>query len=400
MGKKNRRKRRSTSQEAASERSSFSSPRSSEPASGNNNSNNKSNPKKKRQKNAPKAQQAAVTVSTQRGTSEANNTTNAFHDKLQTFLTDTLTADERRHFFSNAHVPPERRAELWAHQAEIGQEWINRYAWAVPNDDCWAILKHFGPLVEIGCGANAYWCRQMTGRGIDVIGYDQCVQQGGRIDDKKKEQQKKHKDSHDESGEDFVVQQGGPEVLTKHPDRTLFLCYPDENDHTDDDENGGEAPNAQPSGKANNTDEENDEDGEPMSLAQACLQHYTGQYLIHVGELYGDTLSVPQAPWGRSSSPMFQQQLAADFHCVLRLPLQPGWLHVRDTLTVWKRSELCTLVFASSDDEGDNDKEEDDDGDDEEVQYRYIPPEEQLPQSFAAPYLAHLLTQETRHGEN
>ena len=114
-----------------------------------------------------------------------------------------------------------------------------------------------------------------------------------------------------------------------------------------------------------------------------CLDHYKGQYVIHVGELFGDTLSMEQAPWGRSSSPDFQDRLAAEYHCVLKASLT-NWLHVRDTISVWKRSETCTIVFAA---EGENDEEE-------EVEYKHIPVEERLPTDLAAPCLQHILGHE------
>lgn len=289
---------------------------------------------------------------------------NPFKEKLAFFLSGLDTA-ERECFFSDLHVSPERRAEIWMQQTDFGEPLIDNYAWAVPNTSCMRILEHFAPIVEVGCGANAYWCRQMKEHGIDVVGYDISPNEkgGGRINNSSK---KKGEETNETK---FTVLRGGPKELSKHKDRTLFLCYPDEN----------------------NTDEiDRPEDSsveEPVSLGQACLEFYTGKYIVHVGEVYGDTLSMSQGPWGRSSSPQFQQQLATEFHCVLKLRL-PGWVHVRDSLTVWKRSEICTIVFAA---------EEGDDEDDE-VQYRHVPPEEQLPKGFVAPYLAHLLSDpENKH---
>mmetsp|Transcript_25699 Transcript_25699/g.60065 ORF Transcript_25699/g.60065 Transcript_25699/m.60065 type:complete len:121 (+) Transcript_25699:633-995(+) len=111
------------------------------------------------------------------------------------------------------------------------------------------------------------------------------------------------------------------------------------------------------------------------------FEQFQGDIVIHVGELLSDTLSMDQAPWGRSSAPEFQQRLAAEYHCLLKAAL-PNWLHVRDTISVWKRSQTCTMIF-----EGDEEDEESD----EEIEYKYIPPSEQLPQDVAAPCLSHLL---------
>lgn len=265
--------------------------------------------------------------------------------KLRGFL-NSLSETERDGFFSNEQVKPHRRAEIWMEQADLGEELVNRYSWATPDERAMQILKHFSPIIEIGCGANAYWCRQMISAGIDVVGYDQDPNKGGSIDRSFKEQQT-----------EFHVRKGGPEVLAycDVKERTLFLCYPDEN--VDKCE----------------------------SLGSACLSKYQGDWIIHVGELYSDaTLSMDQAPWGRSSSPEFQQQLSAQYHCVLHASL-PNWLHARDSISVWKRSQTCTMVFAADDEEESGDDEA------EEVEYRHVPQEERLPFDIAAPCLQHLL---------
>lgn len=291
---------------------------------------------------------AETTTKKTKTTSESSN---PLASKLQAFL-DSIPAQERNHFFSNTHVDPERRAELWARQADVGEELVNQYAWAIPDKRALQVLQHFAPLVEIGCGANAYWCKLMKGAGIDIVAYDDDPESGGKI-------AKSHL-----KGQQLRTKKGGPEVLG-HPSnegRNLFLCYPDEN-------------------------ESMGEDGEQFSLGLACLGEFKGDYVIHVGEVYGDTLSVDQAPWGRSSSPGFQERLATEFHCVMRIQL-PNWIHVRDTLTVWKRSSLCAIVFGDEDDEGSV----------EEVAYRYIPPEERLPVEQAAPFLAHFLQRDEPNG--
>ena len=147
--------------------------------------------------------------------------------------------------------------------------------------------------------------------------------------------------------------------------RTLFLCYPDE---------------------ALTATETETKDGhretEPHSMANECLEHYRGDTVVHVGELFGETVTMDAAPWGRSSSPQFQEQLARDYHCVLKAKL-PNWLHARDTISVWKRTECCSIVFQGDGDDGESDCEE---------EYRYIPPDEVLPCDLAASSVKHLLS--------
>lgn len=275
---------------------------------------------------------------------------------------DGLSNDEKTCFFSDEKVTPERRAEIWMEQADLGERLVRECAWATPDDRALRVLRHFSPLLEIGCGSNAYWCRMMVQAGIDVIGFDKDPVQGGKIPV-----------NHQEKGESvtanhipFTVRKGGPEVLQRstYAKRSLFLCYPDEDVvEMEDMDDAGSA---------------------PQSLGAACLEHFQGDIVIHVGELFSDvSLAMEQAPWGRSSSPEFQQLLASEFHCMLHMRL-PNWLHTRDSLSVWRRSKTCSIVFAA----------ENEDDMDEEYHYRHVPPEEQLPLDRAAPCLAHLL-QET-----
>jgi len=174
--------------------------------------------------------------------------------------------------------------------------------------------------------------------------------------------------------ERIEVRRGGPEVLSEDASlskRTLFLCYPDEDDEDDD----------------------HDDERPAVSLAARCLEHYRGTTVVHVGELMGDTLSMAQAPWGRSTSPEFHQRLLSEYHCILRATLT-NWLHVRDTISVWKRSERCPFVFRGGEGQAEDENDDDNDNDtdeDEEVEYRHIPEEERLPVDVAAPCAVHLL---------
>ena len=232
---------------------------------------------------------------------------------------------------------------------------------------------------EVGCGANAYWSRWMHTEGnVDVVAIDISLDSGGKILSKKANKNNLKNNDRAMNDDGFIIHQGGPETLSqdetiRDSDRTLFLCYPDEED------------------KETPTNDEGDEAEEaPLSMAAACLEHYTGSTVIHVGELYGDTLSLDQAPFGRSSSSEFQTRLAGEYHCILKMQLESNWLHTRDTLSVWKRSEACCMAFEKDDNDDDEDGD-DDDGSDEDMYYKYIPPTEQLPVDVAAPCVVHLL---------
>jgi hypothetical protein len=58
----------------------------------------------------------------------------------------------------------------------------------------------------------------------------------------------------------------------------------------------------------------------------------------------GCASGAPKAPWGRTSSPEFQERLYKNYHCVFSLPLESSPFS-RDFITVWKR----TVMFNASD---------------------------------------------------
>ncbi|KNC70763.1 hypothetical protein SARC_16707, partial [Sphaeroforma arctica JP610] len=54
------------------------------------------------------------------------------------------------------------------------------------------------------------------------------------------------------------------------------------------------------------------------SMALQCLSHFTGDTIIHVGEVFGQTICRPGA-WGRSTADTFQIELANTFHRILQV---------------------------------------------------------------------------------
>jgi hypothetical protein len=88
----------------------------------------------------------------------------------------------------------------------------SRYAWAIPNDRALDALAALSPIVEIGAGTG-YWAALLASRGADVVAYDIDLPGPGNH-------------WHQESYLYFPVQVGGVEMAAKHPDRTLFICWP------------------------------------------------------------------------------------------------------------------------------------------------------------------------------
>jgi hypothetical protein len=245
----------------------------------------------------------------------------------------------------SATLDVERRAELWELMAESGDRLRREYAWALPDERALRVLEAYAPLVEVGAG-KGYWASLLHARGVDVQAFDA------------KPPPKTY----------FNVQEGGPEVCEHLSDRSLFLCYPDDACRADLDD----------------SDSSKNEEEDPGSLALSCLRAYSGDAIIVVGESVcsGGTLSLAQAPWGRSCDSLFQVELAAAFHPVLVAAL-PRWPLSRDCIVVWLRTRVCPVVF---------ERESDDDASEEDFSaWADIPESEQLDADCAAPCARHLL---------
>lgn len=244
------------------------------------------------------------------------------------------TIPEWDEFFSEEGE--EARGNNWVRLDVLGQPLCSKYAWAIPNHRALNILAEFSPLVEVGCG-KGYWASLLRQMGADILCFD------------KKKSSKSWTN----------VEVGGPKVLRepRTQERTLFLCYPDDS----------------------------------TNLAFQCLENFSGEYIIHVGELIttGTLSGEPQAPFGRTTGSDFHVALTESFHCLLVAGL-PRFPYSKDCISVWKRTVFVAgkSAMLQSDSEGEKEEEsEEEEGD----SWASIPPEEVLPVDVAAPCLAHLL---------
>jgi hypothetical protein len=128
----------------------------------------------------------------------------------------------------------EERASGWIRLEVLAEPLVEKYAWAVPSERALSVLSSFSPLIEIGAG-KGYWAHLLSQRGVDIVAFDKFA--------------KKLKNKW------FDVEVGGPKVLQRDEfkGRALFLCYPDET----------------------------------ADVAMQCLERYSGEYVLHVGELVG-----------------------------------------------------------------------------------------------------------------
>jgi hypothetical protein len=136
-------------------------------------------------------------------------------------LYEEMTAHQREHnrFFRGQRDQPseyctacltERRPGVVVDSFDIKK----RYSWAVPDEPALAVIARYSPngVVEIGAGGG-YWAMLLRERGVDVVAYDPDPEATG--------EHTWH------SGRRWSeVLRGDHTAVIGHPDRTLFLCWP------------------------------------------------------------------------------------------------------------------------------------------------------------------------------
>jgi len=331
---------------------------------------------------------------------------------------DQLAKQGISEIFESDAMDDAARCSLMDALGDVGDPVRQKYAWACPDTRALNILAECAPLCEIGAG-HGYWAHCLRERGVDINAYDLigCADVKDKAGGKRKKAKvssevEQRKASAEAMGVDVGdgtfwthVNAGGPEalLLPANRGRALFLSFPDEIG--------------------------------PLGLE--CLRAFVGSTVVFVGELPGSTLSMEDAPWGRSATRDFHVQLMTKFHCVLRAAL-PTWPTGRESISVWKRSAVCPLLMPDdssseedesegnlsstadlgnksgmsantrsnsddSHDESNEDSTDDSEGDsnDDELAggargpsvqfWRHIPEDERLPVDAAAPCMAHLL---------
>lgn len=82
------------------------------------------------------------------------------------------------------------------------------FAWATPTEDALAAIGATGEVVEIGAGGG-YWAGMLRARGVTVHAYDTAPHDNVQV-------------THGWS----PVERGGTKMAARHPQATLFLCWP------------------------------------------------------------------------------------------------------------------------------------------------------------------------------
>ena len=102
-------------------------------------------------------------------------------------------------------------ADVWGSSYNWQRELRDLYGYAIPSEDAIDRLARLSPIVEIGAG-NGYWAHVLSRAGADVVAYDVALGRRNRWVDGERRW--------------FDVQYGDEFAASRHPDRTLLLCWP------------------------------------------------------------------------------------------------------------------------------------------------------------------------------
>lgn len=150
--------------------------------------------------------------------SSYNETSHTFdyHPIDITQLPDDIWASERgrsmREAIERLSASEEKSGlgDMYLVSAAVREFARDAYSWATPTDRALTAIVERGPIVEIGAGTG-YWAALLADRGADVVAYD--IQPPPNF-------------WHRGENQWFDLRTGSAELAGKHPDRTLFLCWP------------------------------------------------------------------------------------------------------------------------------------------------------------------------------
>jgi hypothetical protein len=100
------------------------------------------------------------------------------------------------------------------HSSRYSLQLAQRFAYVLPQPHVLEVIRRYSPLIEIGAGTG-YWSYLLRQCGADIISYDSAPLGGERSN-------RYHYDMWPWT----EVLQGDANVVERHPDRSLFVCWP------------------------------------------------------------------------------------------------------------------------------------------------------------------------------
>jgi hypothetical protein len=155
---------------------------------------------------------------------------------------------------------------------------VDKYSWAIPNEQAIDLLVRYSPIIEIGAGSG-YWASLVAEAGGEIVAFDLKYDRWNRW-----------------HTYHYRVRYGGATKVPQYPNHTLFLCWPPY--HTD--------------------------------MAYKTLNLYGGKYFIYVGESEG----------GCTGSNKFFDLLNTDYILLETVEI-PQHYGLRDELFLYQRGTKC-----------------------------------------------------------
>jgi len=150
---------------------------------------------------------------------------------------------------------------------------VKVFSWAIPTDKAIGLLRDHSPIIEIGAGGG-YWAWMIEQAGGTVYAYDSWWE-------KYKPRTKW-----------TTVKHGGPGMIKRYPDATLFLCWPPYDD----------------------------------AMALKCLQNYTGEFFFYEGE----------GEFGCTGDEAFHNEIKLNWKAKKTICV-PTWPGIYDKLILYQR---------------------------------------------------------------
>lgn len=191
-----------------------------------------------------------------------------------------------------------------------------RYSWAIPSTEAIARLVALSPLVEVGAGTG-YWSSLIADAGGDIVAFDShpaglpSYYVGGTMENPV---------WHSDQRPFYPVAVGSAaEVAAAYPERTLFLCWPPNN--------------------------------EPMAADAIAAYHGAGgRRVVYVGEVHGvtgDARFLALCGWPPWCLHHDGEDPEADCACIPEAPLFtktavvsiPNWQGLNDSLYILERAD-------------------------------------------------------------
>eukprot|EP01083_Nonionella_stella_P017997 50348_1 len=317
--------------------------------------------------------QYAKSVPQNKRASTVNTYWDKYHDEKQRFETMNL-----KEFLQNPsrilQIPPKRKKIIFnkLKKAQFRIEYLKyKYSVAIPDKKALKLISVVAKgqgVIEMKTSnhSKGYWSHLLSQRDVSCKVFNVQSSDNSNSNNawkhKKKNKHKNNKKSKQtlaaEAKEWITILNKDSsskinDILKDYSQYVLLMIYPDFemdrnviNDILERQNKTMEDMNEEDEGEMNNN-ERYQAFGSLMKSAQGtlpsveCLRSYKGNYVVHVGELFGCTYDASNV-WGRTTSMQFQIELQTHFHKVYQYEMA-RWPMFRDTLTIWRRNKVSKV---------------------------------------------------------